>query len=100
MSTLLLASAILPVIVSVVSAVLWWSSLSRPWTFALAAIVVAYLLMGLTVMFALQGIGIAGGRSGQPSFGPAERHFVIALVAYIAVVGALQFGLKVLFRRA
>ena len=74
--------------------------MARPWTFALIAVVVAYLMMGVAIALALQGIGIVGDpRRTGPAFGPVERRFSLILVAYALLALVALFGLTFFFRK-
>jgi hypothetical protein len=100
MSTLLTAAAILPLLVSIASLGIWRNALARPWAFSLLAVVIAYVMMGIALVLALQGIGIAGdpGHT-SPAFGPVERRFSLILVVYALLAFAVLFGLTFFFRK-
>ena len=74
--------------------------MAKPWGFLIVALILSYVVMAATVVYALQGIGIVGDPSRvAPSFGPVERRIALLFVIYVVVGFAVLFGVSLLFRR-
>ncbi len=77
----------------------WWSSLNKPWLYAVVAIVALYVLFGAIVIWVLSHIGIAGAQQGSSPVDSANQMVLLLLVAGIVVGVVILWGLKLSFSK-
>ncbi len=99
MVNMLKVAAVLPLVLAFSAFGLWRSLMPKPWGFLIVALILSYVVMAAAVVYALQGIGIAGDPNrAAPSFGPVERRIALLLLVYVIVGFVGLFGVSFLFR--